>query len=581
VAHRSLRAVRESLRRRRSSDRLVSLDLIVEEPDGTELVRAGGVWDRRARCYVEPPKDFDHRPVRIRLVQAQLDLMRGLAAWVNDVRTGVRDRAVVAIAGGNPGSGKTFGIAGIFVHLVALEWPGDQQFVSNLNSDNRRECLEAMAYVGDERWTPGTEYHEISRVAKDVLWANGSRLTWISARNDKKLRQRGLPIRHVLLNEAQLQPETLYAVAQMAGRSLGGICTLAMNPPTSDAGNWSTRLWFGIKDGTVRGLAYQLDSAGNTFVDQDYIGAAGQAVRVAAPSLAAAEVDGIMQSAGLPAFPTFDSRPYNLLEPLAGGCLLEAPVFDWANITAQETSREFGGDVGADDVVGTDFQKTPGVIGNVARLYRTPGGGKPCKLCDPPEAKVSGGCKILYIDHQVAAQGVEMGFSQALVDAGFTGNGWTLDGRKGRKVLLIGDGTGDRQNSSHNRRLGPPSFHAMRADGWKIVPPMYHWKHGIPWNPDVHASLNQMHDLFALRHVLLGPKCRLGVNGFPSLVESCRNAKRTEKGKLLDEQNLQHGPDGVRYLGWKFLPRPKPPAPPKVDVVRTMAAFTGIRITES
>jgi hypothetical protein len=133
-------------------------------------------------------------------------------------------------------------------------------------------------------------------------------------------------------------------------------------------------------------------------------------------------------------------------------------------------------------------------------------------------------------------------------------------------VLLVGDATGARQNAEH-RFARPPSFNALRADGWLIVPPSYHWKHKTPWNPDVRASLAQMYERFERRAILLSPACKESPQqGFPSLVDSFRNAKKYESGKLREEGNFQHGPDGVRYLAWKFLPRPQPPkADPSFD----------------
>lgn len=540
MPHVSLREIRQGLRDRRSTKHLVHACLIVEAPDGTEIVRSGGLWDPNLSRYVDPESvGLALDPQRIRLQESQVALMRGLAAWLQAAREG-KPRPVVVMSGGNPGSGKTFAIAGIFCHLVALEWPGDEQFASNLNSDNRRECLHHMQLVGRAEWI--TEIEDPRRA--HVAWCNGSRLTWVSARNEKKLRQRGLPIRHVLINEAQLQSERLYATAQQAPRALGGLCTITMNPATTDGGNWTTRLWYGIESGEINGKVYQLYSAQNAAVDHNFIDDAGKAIRVATPRLAGAEVDGIIGNWGPTAYPSFDGRPCNHADPSAGGVMGSPPELGWQNVTREATASMMGG-AGADVVIGCDFQKHPGCAGVVAQLYRT------------ADRRL-----VLYVERVIGVPGQEDSFSQALVDAGYTTNGYRGDGSTGPKALLIGDATGDRQNSEHKRWL-PPSYRALEAHGWVIKPPMYHHKTRTPWNPAVLESIDQMFVVFERREILLGPRCREVVPEFgPSLVDCLRNAQKNSFGKLKKGEVFQHAPDCLRYLAWAFLPKPQPKVAP-------------------
>jgi hypothetical protein len=74
---------------------------------------------------------------------------------------------------------------------------------------------------------------------------------------------------------------------------------------------------------------------------------------------------------------------------------------------------------------------------------------------------------------------------------------------------------------------------------------------------------------------LLSPECKQSpAHGFPSLVDSFRNAKKYGSGKLKEDGNFQHGPDGVRYLAWRFLPRPQPPVAPRNEqLVRDLRAI--------
>jgi hypothetical protein len=92
---------------------------------------------------------------------------------------------------------------------------------------------------------------------------------------------------------------------------------------------------------------------------------------------------------------------------------------------------------------------------------------------------------------------------------------------------------------------------------------MYHWRHRTPWNPAVKDSRAQMHTLFEKSQILLSEKCKEPANGFPSLVESFRRAQVGPRGGLIEKGNFQHAADGVRYLAWKFLPRPKPASMPR------------------
>jgi hypothetical protein len=467
----SLREIRADLARRRSSDRLCSAELIVEDPDGLELVRAGGVWDRRLCCYVRPPADFKHEPKRIRVQPSQLDLMRGYARWFDKARRGDTDRVPLILAAGNRGSGKTFA-AQIVTHLVALQWPGDEQFVVVLNTENRRECVEHLHIIGRHDWI-AFESEDPRRVYTE--WVNGARVNWISSRNPNKLQQGGLPIRRVLLNEAHLMSEVIAAKAQLVGRNLGALMDCAFNPPISDGGNWTARIWFACESGDAKGEHYILRNSDNAAVDHHFLDAAGTNVRVISPTVAAADVDGTMRPAGAMAYESFDGRPANTASPTAGGCVGSPPDLGWIDITRDATAKDYGGGIGADYVCGVDFQRRPGIVGELCKLYRRPDG-----------------VLVLWVARQLAVKGVEHEFSQALVDSGFSTNGYLPDGRRAPVVLLIGDATGARQNAEHKFQR-PPSFHALKADGWVIVPPSYHWKHRTPWNPDVRASVSQMH----------------------------------------------------------------------------------------
>lgn len=533
----SLREIRAALRSDRSTDRLVSAELVVESSTGRELIRAGGVWD--GWSYIEPPSGFEHRPEVFRLQESQDEPMAGFVEWMRamDARTPSRD--VVLELGGQPGSGKTL-LLMVWQLLVGLKWPGDYQWCSVLNLDNRSECLVALGIIGRPQW-----WTEIDDPKNPHLrFFNGAQLRWTSARNVRRLRQRGLPVRFIGINEAQDQSDELYAVAQTAPRLYGGAVGIATNPPTQTVGNWTSRLWLGIEAGEVKGKVFLMKAAGNAAIDQGFIRDSGQAVRVAAPRLAAAHVDGDMRHAGPSAYPTFDARPYNPLDPLSGGCvgeLLLRPDIGPAlvDVTRELTAPFMGSARGADVVIGCDFQGHPGCVAAPMRFYRLPSGDL-----------------LAHVERIISVRGQEDALSQALFTAGYTYNGWRSNGTQGPIALLVGDATGDRQSADHKYR--PSSFWAMSNDHWTIIAPDVHHATGNPWWAPVLESLAQMYALFERRLVVLSSECRRPSEALPSAVDCFRNALKNEfTGKLRKGDPFGHAPDAVRYPIWRFMPRHK------------------------
>lgn len=541
----SLREIRAELRRERSTERLVSAELIVESSRGGELCRAGGVWD--GWNYIAPPPGFDHQPEVFRLNEEQDRPMDGFAAWLRAMDADLPDRDRVFMLGGQPGSGKTL-LLMVWQLLVALKWPRDFQWTSVLNLDNRTECLVALGIIGRPNWW--TEVDDPKN--PHLRFFNGAQLRWTSARNVRRLRQRGLPLRFIGINEAQDQSDELYAVAQTAPRLYGAAVGIATNPPTQTAGNWTSKLWLGLEAGEGRGKVYLMKAAGNAAIDQDFIRDSGQLVRIAAPRLVGAHVDGDMRQAGLAAYPTFDARAYNPLDPLAGGCvgeLLWKPDIGPApkNVTRELTAPFMGSARGADVVIGCDFQGHPGCVAAPMTFWR---------LAD--------GTLVAYVERIISVPGQEDALSQALYAAGYTGNGWRRDGTQGPIALLVGDGTGDRQSADHSDR--PSSFWAMQNNGWTIIAPDVHHRTGNPWWAPVLESLDQMHALFERRQVVLGPECRKPSEAMPSLVECLRNVLKNEwTGKLRKGDKFGHPPDAVRYPIWRLMPRHKADEAPPLD----------------
>jgi hypothetical protein len=506
--------------------------LVVEDHEGVELLRVGGRWDGSAGRW--SPNADGVTPKVIRLKESQQAAGRGFAHWLESSRRGEIDplREIVMILGGARGSGKTW-LVGLMIVIIGLEWVDEWQYSVNLSTGQRREVVEAIKECSDPSWITGE-----SDDMRDpwLRFITGSTVAFVSARNPKRLREAKLQIRAVHLNEAQDQSEDVYINAVSATRNVDGLVTIATNRPRVASGDWVSLAATGIEAGEIVGLFYLLDPRLNNAVSRVALDKRANAIRVVNREAAAADTDpdAPMSLSGLMAYPGFIPLPV-----AKKGHIGEPPSVGWKDVTRELTAAAVEGAAGYDWVCGVDFQKHPGVTGQIGKIFRN-----------------ERGDLVLVIYRTLAVRGVEADFSQALYAAQYT----TTPGAGAHTVLLIGDATGARQNAEH-RWERSPSFTAVRNDGWMILPPMVHWRTGIEWNPVVGDSRNQMHFLFERHQILISPACKQAQEGFPSLVDSLRRATVGPKGGLVERGGYQHNPDGLRYLAWRFMPRPKPAAP--------------------
>jgi len=528
-----------------SPERWIDARLVVEDHTGAELFRVGGAWDCRARAYVE--RECAAKTVRLK--ESQTEAGQGFARWLESSRRGVVDpqRAIVMLLGGARGSGKTW-FVGLAIVCIGLEWPDEWQYNVNLSTGQRREVIEAIEEVSRPDWIA-----DRSDDLRDpwLRFVTGSTLAFVSSRNPKRLREAKLRIRAVHINEGQDQDEAVYVNAVSATRNVDGLVVVATNRPQNESGDWVSLAATGIEGGEIVGQFYLLDPRKNDAVSRVALDKRAAAIRVVSPEAAAADTDpdAPMRLATKTAYPAFRPLPVE-----RGGHIGDVPDVGWTDITVQITGALIGSGLGYPYICGVDFQREPGVIGAICKIYRFDG-----RL-------------VLAVLDQIGVRGVEPDFSQALYAAGYRPS----HGADKPPILLVGDGTGGRQNANHNFAQ-PTSFVAMQSDGWKIIGPDVHWKHGIPWNPGVRESRAQMHTLLEQRQILISRKCKEPSEGFPSLVDSFRRAPIGPKGGLVEKGNFQHGPDGVRYVAWRFLPRPEPKKVQGMDVA-TFDALREIRI---
>lgn len=533
-----------------SRERYTDALLVVRAPDGAEVSRAGGRWDRLARRYVDgaAPRYVDLQP-------SQVDIAVEFEQWRQAALAGGVNRIRALVAMGGRGSGKTYLLGGIVPVIVALAWPRDYQFAISVQGKAKRECQEAIGEVADPRWIASESTNPADPFTE---FFNGARILWHVGTRPKSFRFAGLPIRHVLINEGQAQTVASFVNAIAATRNKGALLTIATNAPQDTAGDWIARLTTKIKGEEVNAKAFDLDPRQNLAVDQAAIEDIGELIRAVDEQAYRADVLGKMQLSGTVGYPGFSPVAWDKGGHL--GDLFDSPVeaFQvgrplWADVT-REVTLEWGDAIGGYDyIAGCDFQADPGCCAAVGKIYERLD--VPLAKGAPRESRF-----VLWIREFVGVDGVEEALSQELKDRGYWPGPVDQAGRPAASCLLIGDATGyNRQNAEH-KKGEPYSFARFKADGWNIIGPATHYKTKRPWWAPVQPSRMQMKALFQQRQIMLAPRCKQAVQPFPALVDGFVNTKTYESGAFVKGRgHWTHGPDCVRYMAWRFMPRPTPP----------------------
>lgn len=520
---------------------------MVTDPDGNEVLRAGGRWDRLTRGYVPGAAV---KPRVVALQPSQVDIAREFAAWMAAAKAGESKRIRALIGMGGRGSGKTYLLGGIVPVLVALTWPREYQFVISVQGKAKRECQEAIAAVADAGWVTGDSSNPADPYTE---FFNGARILWHVGTRPKSFRFAGLPIRHVMINEGQAQTSASYVNAIAATRNKGALLSIATNAPQDAAGDWIARLTTKIRGEEVNAKAFNLSPQENLAVDQAAVSDIGDLIRAVDEQAYRADVLGQMALSGRLGYPGFS--PLSLDK---GGCVGDPPAPPqvgrplWVDVT-REVTEEWGDAIGGYDyIAGVDFQADPGCCAAVGKIFE--------RLDLPIEPGARRESRfVLWLREFVGVDGVEEALSQELKDRGYWPGPVDERGNPAASCLLVGDATGARQNSEH-RKHEPYSFPRMKAEGWQIIAPATHHKTRRPWWCPVQPSRMQMKALFTARKILLSPACKVATPPFPSLIDGFVNTKTYESGAFVKGRgHYTHGPDCVRYMAWRFLDKPQPP----------------------
>ncbi len=537
-----------------SADRYVDAQLELHTSKGERLFAVGGCWDRIARRYVD-------RPVVarvVRLEESQDIVGRAIGDYLRKRLAGDPDRPIVLELIGNRGSGKTW-LLGLLFLCVALAFPGAWMMGVSITSKQNRELKTALTLIGSPSWIALdiTDFRD----ARTVL-LTGAQILWQTSKNPKALRQALLNFELIAINEGQDQREIIFTNSIGAMRS-GGLVAVATNPSQDAAGDWVTVVYQGIEAGSRDGWVFVLEAKLNRTISQPSMPKIQRLLEMVNPNAARADSEGVITLSGSVAYPGFSRkrREHDERGRWLSGHIGSPPDLGWVDITRKLTAEHSGQTAGFDYVAGSDFQTEPGNCAAVGKLYQTPGG------------------IVLWIKEFVGSNGSEQDLTLALNSRGYFPGPVNWEGKPCASLVLVGDATGARQNSEH-RKHDPYSFTRLRADGWTVLPPTFYGPKRTTWNPLVIDSRKQMKSAFLAWQILLSPACTEAGNGFPALIEGFARAKVNLAGKFDKKGHLTHGPDCVRYLAWRFLPKPTAPATPTNLDVAAFNRFAGLRFTQ-
>lgn len=537
MAYRSIRQRMAELDRRLlSAERYVPYRLEVYTHELELLYSVGGELDTTAHRYTE-----NNCPAqKVILKPDQEEIGRGIARYVEQRCANDDTRKALIMAIGERGGGKTF-LASLMIVTVALVLPGSWSMAVSIFQAQNEEIR-----IGIDKIVPDGWYEQVLDPKEPGLaFRNGSRCRWFTSRAPLQMRQGGIDWELVVINEAQDQPEEIATNGVAVVRNRGGVVFVATNPPMDDDGDWVAILHQGLKADSTDGESYEVKAAQNDSVNQASREKSVRLMAMINPERAAADGLGRIKLSGDVGYQGF-TRARRIVDAdgrWIAGHIAERDV-SWVDETETITAEHAKSSFGYDYIAGCDFQTDPGCCAAIAKIFRE-----------------RDGQLLLYIAEFVGVEGVEADLTLALTSRGYFPGKLDYEDRPvAKRTLLVGDATGSRQAATHRKR-DPYSFKQVQADGWKALPPAYYGKQKTPWNPLIPDSRKQMKLLLTSGRIAFSPACAEPVDGFPSLLDSMQRAKVNNVGKFIKKKHYTHGPDGVRYMAWRFLMRGDTPAP--------------------
>jgi hypothetical protein len=508
---------------------------VCRKATGDVLFTVGGRWDRAEGRYL------DEQATRCKIVwlnEAQCvgeqgnDLEDGpayeLKRWIEGRRVGAERLGEIVLDGAR-GSGKSV-LGTLAVFCIAIAFPGARCLLVPPANTRRHELEVIVKDFIPLRWRAWSQ--------RDMTYTlpNGSTVTYVGADDEDALKQGGFEV--ALLNEAQLMTSQAYVnatggIRNLSGRPMG-LLLLAMNYASKERGEWTNDHLDKIDGGLPGARHHKLDPKLNEFLDDNANEVAEGLARSVRPDLADIDFSGIRKLLGNMAAPMF--RP----AAIAFGGHVGKPPADWLDVTREVTALRTGIAKGFARVIGADFQRRPGCVAVVFRLYRKPNGDlayfaeRYIEARDGYEDELA-----ILLDEYLAS--IEL---------------------SARDALMVADSTGRHQDAQH-RRNAKPSHEVMREYYFTVVAPMRKRKSG-GWgigNPDVDDSVAQFNSVLMADCFIVSDEA--DPNEF--MITALRKGKTKKRGGSirLDDRppGYSHPIDCGRYVTYYFEPRRGPVGP--------------------
>jgi hypothetical protein len=521
------------------ADKVVDLRIVVKrKKTGEKLFEVGGRWDRVEGRYLDEPTK------KCRIVwlteaqclgQANNRLEEGPAIAVRDwiaARAAGEQRVVEIVFDGGRGSGKSHW-AVLAVFIIAIAFPDARCLLISPANTRRHELARIVSDWIPVKWRAWSE--------RDLTYTlpNGSTVSFIGADDENAIKAGGFEV--ALLNEAQLVSSRAYAYAAGGVRNLSGrpkgLLILAHNYADKERGEWTNDHLDKIEAGAINARHYKLDPVLNDSIEEGVVDDVDGLIRSVRPDLADIDSLGIRRRLGDFASPAFKPFPVALaghvgLPPLAVTQIDGKTIAAWLDVTRRETAKKTGTKEGFPIVVGMDFQRRPGCVASIWKLFEN-------------EDR-----QIVFHALKMIVAGDNEDDLCERVEAYLATLGLTP-----RDALAICDSTGRHLNAAHTK-LTKPSHDIVREWYFTVVSPRKVKRNGRLGvaNPDVEDSLAQFYDVCKANRLLVAPG-----EDAEWLVESLRRCKVKKRGGTirLDDSppGYSHPVDTARYVTWFFEPR--------------------------
>lgn len=508
-----------------------------------ELLRVGGVWDRRKKRWV-PRGALKVRPRKLgRLVlrfhRGQEGAVRWICDWLkrfvaNDWEGVERAWSLMLIGGRR--SGKTHLCCAMLVIFAILKpravlWAISPTLDTGDELDTAfREMLPRAWYRRRQAKTGRSTTYLFAN--GDRKWRGGSRILLKSGVNPARLKAGRVDI--AFLNEAQEIAWAAYMKLRAPIADKGGIVVIAANPPDKPIGRWVEKHYFRIKAREIDGVAFELNPQHNPYIE------------FAALASMAKEVDP----------DEFDRDVLGLFHPIgdrvfkhwSDGENIRDPHSQLEDITAEVSKRALGH--AAAFLVGMDFQRVPAMVGIVHKVFRDPTT-KEEFLWVVDEAVVDESDEQGLLDHLEAKSVWRMGDGNPDVrthDESYRGWIVTAEDKAPAHCAVVMDATGFHQDGAHNK--GQTSEKHLRARHWIHL---YKPQRDSDANPSV---AERMKSGRALIRSAAGSRRLFVAKHCVQTAEALRNYEN-KHGIPYRRSVWAHVVDGVTYVGYRLFGVPK------------------------